>query len=138
MSKHGKGREGTVTTTIDVDVTPGPTGGDIVLCEIDGTEGPYYTGGVIFLKESDDYVINFNLKPGQGGRYTWAADPFWARKGKCPTGPGLGQFSSAIPSGDTLTVKGPGQKGRSAVHFRLNLKDPSGNPVYCDPIMINT
>lgn len=138
MSKHGEGREVRVTTTIDVDVTPGPTGGDIVLCDIDGTEGPNFTGGVIFLDGKTDYEINFNLKPGENGRYTWDTDPFWARKGKCPTGPGLGQFSSATPDKDKLTVLGPGQQGRSAVHFRLNLKDPNGKKVYCDPIMINT
>ena len=127
-----------MATTIDVDVTPGPTGGEIVLCEIDGTEGPNFTGGVIFLNGTIDYEINFNLKRGLNGRYTWDADPFWARKGKCPTGSGLGQFSSATANGDTLTVRGPGEHGRSAVHFRLNLKDQNGRQVYCDPIMINT
>ena len=138
MTKHGKGTEGAMATTIDLDVTPGPTGGDIVLCEIDGTEGPNFTGGVIFLNGGTDYEINFNLKPGQNGHYTWDLDPFWARNGKCPANKGLGQFSSATANGGKLTVKGTGQHGRSAIHFRLNLKDQNGTSVYCDPIMINT
>ena len=143
MSKQdkgkGKGTEGAVATTIDLDVTPTYQSGDIVLCDIDGTNGPNFTDGVVFVAPAGSYVMNFTLKNGPLGQYNWDTDPFWARRAKCPTGAGCPpQFSKPTVSGKTLTFAATGVPGKSAIHFRLNLKDPKDNSVFCDPIMINT
>jgi hypothetical protein len=47
-------------------------------------------------------------------------------------------ISSVTVNGSKLTVTASGVRGRSAIHFRLNMTDPDGKQVYCDPIMINT
>ena len=139
-----KQKEQAMTTTIDVDVTPVDKSGSIVICDLDrkpgGNGGTYVTDGVFFLKGEDGpYVINFNLKNGGSmGQYTWDADPFWAQRSKCPKSSGMPpQFTSCSVAANTLTVNASGVNGRSAVHFRLNMRDPDGNPAFCDPVIIN-
>ena len=126
--------------TIDMDVTPTLQANEIVLCDIDGTTSNNFQDGVIFLDYPGDYELNFTLKNGPKGKYNWDTNPFCAQRGRCPpTGSGMPpQFSNATVSGSKLTVTAKGERGRSAVHFRLNMTDPNGKQVYCDPIMINT
>lgn len=131
---------------VDVDVTPVLQCGQMVICDLEptpgGNGGIYITDGVLFLVAGNTYLINFQLKNGPLGQFSWdvQAVPFWAKKSKCPTQSGMppGQFPSA-PSvvGAILTVGANGVRGRSAVHFRLNMRDPANNAVFCDPIIIN-
>lgn len=136
---HGKGKDkGLVTDRIDVDVTPVDQCAEMVICELDpspgGAGGSYVTDGVLFLVDNKSYEIKFHLKNG----YSWDDDPFWARRAKCPDRTGMpGQFTSCTANNGTLTVEARGIPGKSAVHFRLNMLDPDGNPVFCDPIIIN-
>ena len=140
---------GAPRTPIDVDVTPVNQSGDIVICDLDPTPGGggggHVVDGVICLPfaapAANNFRINFRLRPGPLGQYNWAgAAPFWARRSRCPTVAGVPpQFPAQGVAGGILTVDadrvaGPGQSG---VHFRLNLTDPGGNQVYCDPIIIN-
>ena len=139
MREHSKGSEGAMATTINLDVTPTYQSGDIVLCDIGGTNGPDFNDGVVFIGSGGSYVMNFTLRNGPMGQYSWDSDPFCARRAKCPTASGMPpQFSNVSVSGNTLTVNAGASPGKSAIHFRLNLKDPRGNSVFCDPIMINT
>jgi len=130
--------------TIDVDVTPVDQCAQMVVCDLDATPGgrggSYVIDGVIFLANGSQYVLNFHLKNGPLGQFSWDTDPFWARKSKCPTQKGMpnGQFPSApTTSGSTLTVGAGGVPGKSAIHYRLNMLDAGGNPAFCDPIVIN-
>lgn len=143
MKEHGKPKEGAMTTTIDLDVTPTDQSGEIVICDLDPTPGGSGGGnvvdGVVFLSNPGTYQINFRLRNGTMGNYSWDADPFWARRAKCPKASGMPpQFPRCSANGNMLTVDANGVPGRSAVHFRLNMLDPGGNPVFCDPIIINT
>lgn len=138
-AKKGKGF---MIDTIDVDVTPVNQCAQMVICDIDPTPGggggSYVKDGVLFLVGGKSYTIKFHLKNGPLGQFGWDADPFWARRAKCPDQSGMpGQFSSCNAANDTLTVDAKGVSGKSAVHFRLNMTDPNGNPVFCDPIIIN-
>ena len=131
-----------MTTTIDVDVTPVDQCHQIVICDFDttpgGNGGANVSDGVVFLKDGNSYQINFHLKNGPMGQFAWDADPFWARRQKCPTVSGMPpQFPRCTVAGRTMTVAANGVPGRSAVHFRLNMTDPAGNQVYCDPVIIN-
>jgi hypothetical protein len=132
-----------MTTTIDVDVTPVEKSGSIVICDIDrkpgGGGGNCVTDGVLFLpQEQAPFAINFNLKNGPLGQYSWDSDPCWAQRSRCPNSSGMPpQFPSCSTNGGTLTVNANGVNGKSAVHFRFNMKDPNGNSVFCDPVIIN-
>jgi hypothetical protein len=133
----------TELVAIDVDVTPVNQCAQMVICDIDPTPGGggggHVTDGVIFLADGKDYTLVFHLKNGELGQFSWDVDPFWARKSKCPTHPGTpGQFpDQPQANGNDLTVTAKGVQGKSAVHFRLNMLDSGGNPVFCDPIIIN-
>jgi hypothetical protein len=129
-----------MATRIDMDVTPTVQCDELVLCDIDGTPNQHFTDGVIFLDYPGDYELKFTLRIGPKGQYNWDQTPFCAQRGRCPpTGQGMPQqFSSVTVNGSKLTVTASGVRGRSAIHFRLNMTDPDGKQVYCDPIMINT
>lgn len=148
MTKPSQGNPGgkdvTSNVTIDVDVTPVTAGGQIVLCDLaatpGGSGGTYVTDGVLFLSDGNTYQLNFHLKSGPLGQFTWDNDPFWAKKSKCPDKSGMpnGQFPSApTVAGLVMSVGANGVPGKSAIHFRLNLKDPANQSVYCDPIIVN-
>ena len=140
--KHSKAE--LVTVIIDADVTPVNECGEVVICDIEptaGSGGGYVKDGVIFLVDGQDYQLNLHLANSPTlGQFSWDADPFWAKKAKCPDKSGMpnGQFpSQPTVAGTTLTVGAKGVPGKSAVHFRLNMLDVAGNPVFCDPIIIN-
>jgi hypothetical protein len=130
---------------VDIDVTPGTPSGPVVICDLvatpGGNGGSHITDGVIFLDSSEDYRLHLHLKPGSSGQFSWAANAFWSKKSKCPTRSQLtptSQFPSPpTVTGYTLDVAANGIPGRSAIHFRLNMLDPGGNQLFCDPIIIN-
>ena len=133
------------TVDVDVDITPVNSCGQVVICDLaatpGGSGGSHVVDGVIFLKSTEDYRLHLHLKPGPLGQFSWDADPFWSKKSKCPDRTGItpvGQFPSApVANGYTLDVPVNGVPGKSAIHFRLNVLDPAGNPEFCDPIIIN-
>lgn len=130
---------------VDVDITPSIPCGPAVICDLaatpGGSGGDHVIGGVIFLNSSEDYRLHLHLVSGALGQFSWDADPFWSKKSKCPTKAGItpvGQFPSPpAANGYALDVAVNGVPGKSAIHFRLNMVDSNGNPVFCDPIIIN-
>lgn len=129
-------------TSIDILVTPTRRNGPDVFCRIEPANtasSQFVKGQVIFLPMNREFLLNFDLRAGQGPQLQWdSANPFRAEQNQCP-GPETpmdGQFTVGALSGNQLTVGSSAQSTDSVVHYRLNFVQ-GGSNASCDPIIIN-
>lgn len=119
-----------------VDVALKPVFGNGAVCEVRAANNGsrrYVRGGVVKLRGSPSYDVNFQLPAG----YQFDRNhPIWSSKQGCPSGIiHDGQITNPVvdASGTILTVQVDPQNAPNAVHVSLGFN----NGVRCDPIIIN-
>ena len=136
-------RKGMNVVGFTVDITPKIVVGNEVFCEIDpgpGTPHKYVKGGVIkFPVAGQPYTATFQIMPGDVPNLQFDPDdPFWSSATGCPTASENDpQLQPQVPCSPTsLDVDGTPSPPKNLVYYRLNFL-LGGNPLYCDPIIIN-